>query len=342
MSPAPIAVNKPEIQRFHHAFLKLGIDPCPIYKQLNIPFETMSAQSATLPMGSYYTLLNQVADSSNRRFLAADISLLLETNDMGVLAYILRCAENFNMLIQLLQRYVSLVTPGAEVSLLEHEQNYVLTYGNTHYSAALQYQDVEGTIAQFVLIIRELLANDSWLAPEIYFKHCEKNSDDTSSYPFAEKVFFNHHCSGVSFPKDIIRTPIEGSDSKLLEILEEKALRSCELIQIEDNFVNKVRLLVSSGIKQSNLSSEKLAEALGVSRRTLNRRLQDAGTSYNTLREEALIDLAKESLITTSSSVAEIAQSLGYSESSAFNRLFKKSTGGTPLQYRKQQRRQPK
>jgi AraC-like DNA-binding protein len=46
---------------------------------------------------------------------------------------------------------------------------------------------------------------------------------------------------------------------------------------------------------------------------------------------------AKESLISGSQSVTQLAHQLGYSDASAFNRFFLKQAGVTPLQYRKQQ-----
>ncbi|OUR91031.1 hypothetical protein A9Q81_18100, partial [Gammaproteobacteria bacterium 42_54_T18] len=68
----------------------------------------------------------------------------------------------------------------------------------------------------------------------------------------------------------------------------------------------------------------------------LNRRLKESGTTFNTLRENLVFHIAKESLCNSSVSITELAQMLGYSDSSAFNRAFKRMAKQRPLNYRKQ------
>jgi AraC-like DNA-binding protein len=65
------------------------------------------------------------------------------------------------------------------------------------------------------------------------------------------------------------------------------------------------------------------------------------GTNYKQLREEVIVELAKQSLADTDASITVIGGKLGYSESSAFVRAFKRMTGTTPAAYRKSVRRNP-
>lgn len=56
---------------------------------------------------------------------------------------------------------------------------------------------------------------------------------------------------------------------------------------------------------------------------------------HKALREELVLELAKTSLATSAAPIIHIAQELGYSDSTAFNRIIKRHTGTTPLRYRK-------
>jgi AraC-like DNA-binding protein len=73
-----------------------------------------------------------------------------------------------------------------------------------------------------------------------------------------------------------------------------------------------------------------VARDLGISDRTLRRRLADTGTSFSALVERKRIDLAQEWLTGTDFDLKHISFLLGYSEPAAFSRAFKRRTGSSP------------
>ncbi|CAA0093549.1 putative HTH-type transcriptional regulator [Zhongshania aliphaticivorans] len=76
-----------------------------------------------------------------------------------------------------------------------------------------------------------------------------------------------------------------------------------------------------------------IAQELSLSTRSLRRKLQHEGTSYQDILKEVRLKLAKQYL-KDSFTVEQTADLLGYSESSAFSRAFKSWTGRTPQDYR--------
>ena len=85
---------------------------------------------------------------------------------------------------------------------------------------------------------------------------------------------------------------------------------------------------------------EAMAASLHVSQRTLNRRLQQEGSSYRQLKSAALAHWAKLYLEHTEDSVENIAAALGYQDTANFRRAFRKSAGVTPDSFRKSRRAQ--
>lgn len=77
-----------------------------------------------------------------------------------------------------------------------------------------------------------------------------------------------------------------------------------------------------------------LARDLCLSTTTLQRRLQNEGTGYQKLKDELRRDAAIGLLSATDMSIADVAQEVGFQESSAFHRAFKKWTGVSPGAYR--------
>lgn len=77
-----------------------------------------------------------------------------------------------------------------------------------------------------------------------------------------------------------------------------------------------------------------LAKQLNLSQATLRRRMDDEGESYRNILDDLRRDLAIALLGDSSKNLAEIAAMLGFSETSAFHRAFKKWTGARPGEYR--------
>ena len=82
------------------------------------------------------------------------------------------------------------------------------------------------------------------------------------------------------------------------------------------------------------LNREQLADMLGVSARTLARRLKATGTAYAELLQRVQSERARNYLRDTSMSVAEIAERMGYSDPAAFTRAFRSWTRMTPTRWR--------
>ncbi|MDR3489858.1 MAG: AraC family transcriptional regulator [Bradyrhizobium sp.] len=76
-----------------------------------------------------------------------------------------------------------------------------------------------------------------------------------------------------------------------------------------------------------------VSRQLGMSERTLRRRLTESGTSYNKLLEERRLSIAKTWLVNGTATTAMIAGKLGYSEPSNFRHAFKRWTGSSPTGY---------
>lgn len=101
------------------------------------------------------------------------------------------------------------------------------------------------------------------------------------------------------------------------------------------SFLREVVLAITRELDGGTPSIESVASSLGLSPRTLARRLDAQGMSYRELRDEARRRLAVKHLL-EGVSIDEIAIRLGFSEGSSFHRAFKRWTGLTPSEYRRQ------
>ena len=88
-------------------------------------------------------------------------------------------------------------------------------------------------------------------------------------------------------------------------------------------------------LPSGNPTIDKVAQLRGLSVRTLQRRLHDAGISYSELVEEVRYEMACDLLDSSEMRLAAIAKILGYKDPSSFSRAFKRWKAISPLNYRK-------
>lgn len=96
----------------------------------------------------------------------------------------------------------------------------------------------------------------------------------------------------------------------------------------------QIREKLGDDFRQDLPSFEELTDLLGMSARTLRRRLEKEGTSYQRIKDNARRDVAISLLSHCGLTVSEVAEQVGFSDPSAFHRSFKKWTGQSPGSYR--------
>lgn len=101
-----------------------------------------------------------------------------------------------------------------------------------------------------------------------------------------------------------------------------------------DLFVDQIRNIIMSSIGRFQKIGE-MAKELGISTRSLNRRLQERNTSYKRIMNEVRSDLSKRYLENTNLSIDQIANLVGFSETTTFRKAFKLWTGRSPSKHRK-------
>ncbi|GEA60956.1 helix-turn-helix domain-containing protein [Vibrio comitans] len=99
------------------------------------------------------------------------------------------------------------------------------------------------------------------------------------------------------------------------------------------NFSLALTYVVLAHLGEDVVTLKQLSKITQLSVRTIQRRLEEAGTNFTSLYDKIILDEAKRLLVSSNQKVSDISYHLGYSNPSAFTRFFKLKEGLTPKQY---------
>lgn len=190
-------------------------------------------------------------------------------------------------------------------------------------------QDAELTLGMFANVVRAALG-PSWMPEEAQFEHPKPEGWRQHEALFDAPAHFGQRTNALVLRDRDLDRRMPGGDMARLTAL-------CgTLVGIAGDtgtpaLLDRVKAEVRARLPEGYPYVEDIADALGVARWTLQRRLTDAGLSFSDLVEQVRRDLAAVYIRQRHVPIADIGHLLGYSEVSAFSRAFRRWFGVSPL-----------
>jgi AraC-like DNA-binding protein len=144
--------------------------------------------------------------------------------------------------------------------------------------------------------------------------------------------------NAIVFRAEDARRPFVTRNAELLSLLAPQFEQELKERKGNENFMEQVRVAIQQRLTGRRPSMEDIADVLHVSSRTLQRRLQDARSSFQKVLEEARHQLARHYLNNSVLELNEAAYLLGYEDANSFVRAFRTWEGTPPARWREMQR----
>ncbi|WP_333591949.1 AraC family transcriptional regulator [Brevundimonas sp.] len=128
--------------------------------------------------------------------------------------------------------------------------------------------------------------------------------------------------------------PFAGHNPELLAVLDPSLAASLGEIEARSSLSDQVKILIQRRIASGKPDIADVARELGMSERTLQRRITEQGSSYRGLLDEVRRELSRHLLSDARNSVDEIAFLLGFQDKGSFYRAFRTWEGVTPARWR--------
>lgn len=305
----------------------------PFVEELGIPESVFTRRDVEVSSQKYAELLETVARNTNP-YVGLELGGSLEPRDLGVLGHAMSASETAGDALAVLSQYLYVLSQSNTLRLDFAENTVVCTYAVTILQPGIFRQDAEMVLSWVLSFIRELSARH--VRPRlIEFCHSPLASTKKHHDMFGCDVLFNRHHNRIHFAKSITEYPICTADKGLFEALVYYLDSQLCLRSEEDDLVAKVHHLISTSLSQGMPNLNQIASQLGMSGRTLQRKLRDEELAFADMVDEIRHTIAQDYVYHSEFYLTDIAMMLGYGELSSFSRAFKRWTGLSPESIRK-------
>jgi AraC-like DNA-binding protein len=181
-----------------------------------------------------------------------------------------------------------------------------------------------------------VLAAHPWSPQRVRFRHAPSAPSEVYRQVFGCEVSFGCEDDALVLARETLEIPMDRAAPGLVSVLEQVAETTARhLPGWSDSVVARAQRAIATDLRGSAPSLGVVAKRLGMSARTLQRRLLEADAPYRALVERTRKDLACVYLDDARNSLGEVGFLLGFADASAFYKAFRRWTGRTPGQYRR-------
>jgi AraC-like DNA-binding protein len=171
---------------------------------------------------------------------------------------------------------------------------------------------------------------------EAWFAHARPARIETLQLLFrtAPPVAFGCEDSGFAVSSADLDRPMPAADARTLDTIEPLLVEALGSSPASASFADRIATHVATSLPGASDVTE-VARAMHMSGRTLQRRLEQEGTTFSEVLDRARLDVARRALATPSTTLTDVALQLGFSDLATFTRAFKRWTGMPPGQWRR-------
>lgn len=310
-----------------------GIVLAPLLEKSGVSAAQIDKPDAPVGVGSQIAFLDLAAKTLRDEFLGFRLALDCDLREIGLLYYAMASSETLGGALERAQRYSSIANAGVVIRCLVNKDLVI----GLRFAGIARHTDrhqIETLVTTIVRVCRAL--TNQRLMPKVV-RLAHRRSHDVSELTkfFGCSVVFGAGADEIVFDKKDEQLPLVGADPYLNDLL----LRYCEeALSHRRSNATPLRTRLENALTPLLPHRKALlctvARQLGMSVRTLSRRLSEKGLKFAEVLDQLRSDLALHYLSEPSVSISQIAWLVGYNDVSSFSHACKRWTGMNPVKMR--------
>ena len=310
----------------------LGLDSDALCREAGLDPQLMDDPNARYPLSATTRLWEVAVKASGDPAIGLRVSRFVSPTTFHALGYALVASGSLREVFERIVRYHQMVSDVLELELTLHGDRYCFHLKVPEGSPSPAYEAIDAFAAIYVRTCRNRLGRD--YAPlAVYLRRPEPADPKQWHTVFRAPIFFAADEDRLEFAVSDFDSHLDDANPELAEHNETVLKRP--LVPLQPlTWERKVRAAIEAQLPEGEPSADRIAQALHLSLRSLQRHLADEGCRFDTLLNECRENLALLHLRDPQCSLSEISYLLGFADTGSFSRAFKRWTGMTPGQFR--------
>jgi len=321
LGPLPSASGT--IARLAYARAKeADVDLALLVKKAGLSLQQIEDPDVRLKVRDQINFLNLVADALQDDILGFHLAQVLDLREIGLLYYVAASSEMLRSALQRVARYCSIINQGVSLKYIEAE-NVVMNFRYVGVRRLLDRHQIEFFMTSLIRMCRRL-TEQNLVPSRVSLIHMRHNA----SLEFVDflgcDVKFGAAVDEITFMPSVKQATVVSADHYLNELLIkyfEDALSARP--NYRDSFRSSVENAIIPLLPHGKVRVTEISRQLGVSQRTLARRLSVEGLTFSDVLERLRSDLAERYLAEQDLSISQVAWLLGYQEVSALTHAYR-------------------
>jgi len=324
-------ISASQLKPFTDVLEQIG---CPIEQylhQVNLPTHILETPDAIIPERPLWHLAELASQKENIEgfgFLCGENGAIEELN--GIENWLRPSPTLYHALITFCD-LVDDVSSDAKFWLVKRD-NETLFCREGIKSIKLGRWPVEQYTLMVMLQLIRMGAGKDWQPDKVYLQTETATGFDETTVLNKAKIHIGQPYTAIAIPHSILCQPLQKTNQakKYIHIPNNEYL----LCSSNTQFIDVMRYIVSTYLHGEYPEINIIADAIGLSSRTLQRRLTRAGTTYSDLIQQVRYGKARSLLKEDDIKLLDIAYELGYSDPAHFSRAFHRMAGVCPREFR--------
>jgi AraC-like DNA-binding protein len=313
-----------------------GIDAAALLREAGLPGDAGADPDLRLPAIAVNRVLERAADAGGVEDFGLRLAELRGFSNLGPVTLLARDEPDMASALRVFTAYLPLHNEALDVALTVEGGVAILSCRILTPGPAVQATDL--AVAMLHRILRHLIGGD-WSPEAVLLQRAAPARLTQFQRSFGRRVAFGQEISGIAFAPAELARPNLLADAALRRYI--APLREALGDGREAALAPRVRRLLHAMIAHRRATAPLVAHRLGLSRRTLDRRLAGEGTGFQALLDEVRRDIVRGQLEGSGRRAGEIAAMAGFGSAAAFSAWFSAQFGAPPGRWRRRPAAQP-
>ena len=307
---------------------EVGVDAYALCATVGLPADALTDPDLRVSVEAMGRMFEMAAEQSSVDDFGLRVAENRKLSNMGAVGLVIREQPTVRKALQAYTRYQWLQNDAYTLKVLVYGDHAVLRINGPAWQ---QRQAAEISVATALRTLKALFG-EGWKPQEVWFTHAAPARIDTHRRVFGVTPLFDQECMAIVMLRGELETEVPSADPELARQLAEYLERLTVRRSVE--LTDKVGELIVALLPDGDCSVERVAQHLGMDRRTLHRRLTAEGATFSGILDDKRRDLAESLLTSSDRPLQNVADLLGFSSLSAFAHWFRRKFAQSASAYR--------